>query len=629
MKQLAFLLILLTGILAQSLPAQINRDSLSRVWADERQHDTNRLEAIHYWAWDIKFEKPDSFFALAKKELEYAQRISNRFWEARALNLIGVYYYNKGDYSDAYSNFKRSLSLFIEFGDLKRVSNLNSNIGLIFREQGNYLRALEYIQQSLAINEQLKDSLGLASDYVNLANIYLDQEDYGKALDYYERSLEIKKNNNEDLSLVYNNMGAVFAKMGEEYYHLALDYYEKSLAIREETKDNIGIAVNLNNMGQMHAKLGDYEKAEKYLHKSIEFNEKLGEKSGVATAWFVLGDIANEKQDHRGAIKWCNQSLELSRQLASPPLERRACHCLYQAYKSMGQTAKALAYHEEFKLLTDSLQREELEIKLASLEFGRKILADSLANEEARLKTELAHQTELRRKSTGSTLILLAALVMLLFALAFLSRMSYFQKRSERFQDKAQELEKQQLITEIALLKTQINPHFLFNSLSILSSLVHHDADLSEKFIQQLSKSYRYILEQRDQPLVSLRTELEFIQAYTFLLKIRFENKFDISYQLEEEMKDRYKVAPLTLQLLIENAVKHNRMSAREPLVIHVGGDGAMLVVKNRMQARSTSSPSTGMGLKNIRNSYALLADCPVTAGTSGEEFVVKVPLIG
>src|SRR5690606_7262762 len=136
-----------------------------------------------------------------------------------------------------------------------------------------------------------------------------------------------------------------------------------------ETKDNIGIAVNLNNIGQMYAKLGDYEKAEKYLFKSIEFNEKLGEKSGVATAWFVLGDIANEKQDYHEAIKWCVQSLDLSRQLASPPLERRACYCHYRANNSMGRTAKALPYHEEFKLLTDSLQQEELEIKHANLEF--------------------------------------------------------------------------------------------------------------------------------------------------------------------------------------------------------------------------------------------------------------------
>ncbi|MFZ2897196.1 MAG: tetratricopeptide repeat protein [Saprospiraceae bacterium] len=626
MKPFASLLILLT--LAQFLPAQVNRDSLSRVWADETQPDTNRLEAIHYWAWDLKFEEPDSFYTLARKELGFAQSTGNKFWEARAFNLIGVYYYTKGDYAEAYTWFRRSLSLFIEFGDLKKVSNLNSNIGLIFKEQGNYLRALEYIQQSLAINEQLKDSLGLASDYVNLANIYLEQEAYNKALEYYEKSLEIKKNNNEDLSLVYNNMGAVYSRMGEEYYLQALDYYEKSLAIREENKDNIGIAVNLNNIGQLYAKLGDYEKAEKYLLSSIEFNEKLREKSGIATAWYVLGDLANEKQDHPGAVKWCNQSLELSRQLASPPLERRACYCLYRAHKSMGQTAKALAYHEEYKLLTDSLQQEELEIQLASLEFGRKVLADSLANEELRLKTELAHQTELRRKSMGSTLILLAALVLLLFALAFLSRMNYFQKSSQRFQDKAQELEKQQLITEIALLKTQINPHFLFNSLSILSSLVHHDADLSEKFIQQLSKSYRYILDQRDQSLVSLATELEFIKAYTFLLKIRFEDKFDIRYNLPEETAMRYKVAPLTLQLLIENAVKHNRMSKREPLVINVDCEDSMLLVKNRMQTRMTAPPSTGMGLDNIRNSYALLADRPVWAGVSGEEFVVKVPLI-
>ena len=99
-------------------------------------------------------------------------------------------------------------------------------------------------------------------------------------------------------------------------------------------------------------------------------------------------------------------------------------------------------------------------------------------------------------------------------------------------QARSEALEKQQLLNEIDLLKTQVNPHFLFNSLSILSSLVHVNADLSEQFIEQLARSYRYILEQKDQPLVTLRTELEFIRSYAFLLKIRFENKFDLRVDL-------------------------------------------------------------------------------------------------
>lgn len=201
--------------------------------------------------------------------------------------------------------------------------------------------------------------------------------------------------------------------------------------------------------------------------------------------------------------------------------------------------------------------------------------------------------------------------------------------RLEAMKARSEELEKQKLLNEIALLKTQVNPHFLFNSLSILSSLVHVSADLSEQFIDQLSRSYRYILEQKDYTLVALRTELEFIRSYAFLLKIRFENKFDLRIQLDQETLDTRKIAPLTLQLLIENAVKHNRMSAKEPLVVEVTTEDDILIVKNALQPRPTPEKSTGTGLKNIVSRYALLTDRLVQAGKTDDGFfVVKVPLL-
>ena len=200
--------------------------------------------------------------------------------------------------------------------------------------------------------------------------------------------------------------------------------------------------------------------------------------------------------------------------------------------------------------------------------------------------------------------------------------------RMEAMQARAVALEKQQLLNEIALLKTQVNPHFLFNSLSILSSLVRVNADLSEQFIDQLSRSYRYILEQKEQSLVTLRTELDFIRSYIFLLKIRFEHKLDVQIQVEENGLDLYRIAPLTLQLLLENAVKHNRMSGREPLLIRVVQKEDWLEVRNPFRPRGEAVYSTGVGLQNIINRYALLTGRPVWAGECEDQFLVKIPLL-
>lgn len=217
------------------------------------------------------------------------------------------------------------------------------------------------------------------------------------------------------------------------------------------------------------------------------------------------------------------------------------------------------------------------------------------------------------------------AIALSIFYLTMNTR-SYQQLKDVRL--RAERLEKEAAMSQFEALKNQLSPHFLFNSLSILTSLVHEDADLSERFVKQLSKAYRYILEQRDQALVPLATELDFIQAYTFLLQIRFENKFDVLIDVPVGSRTQYSIAPLSLQLLVENAVKHNRMSVREPLRVSIRQENEYLVVQNPMQARDQPEVSTGVGLRNITNRYSLLTDRPVHAGKINGLFVVKIPLL-
>jgi LytS/YehU family sensor histidine kinase len=192
----------------------------------------------------------------------------------------------------------------------------------------------------------------------------------------------------------------------------------------------------------------------------------------------------------------------------------------------------------------------------------------------------------------------------------------------------AEQLEKEAAQAQFAALRNQVNPHFLFNSLSILSSLVEVNAKLSVQFINRLSKAYRYILEQRDNERVPLRTELDFIDSYTFLLRIRFDERLQVRISVSDADRDRFQIAPLTLQLLVENAVKHNRMSEDEPLIVAIDREDDYLRVSNPLQLRPRSEESTGMGLTNIVNRYRLLTDKPVWVGEIDGEFVVKIPLL-
>jgi two-component system, LytTR family, sensor kinase len=252
--------------------------------------------------------------------------------------------------------------------------------------------------------------------------------------------------------------------------------------------------------------------------------------------------------------------------------------------------------------------------------------------------TEPVSPDEFRRFGLKPRLLLWNAVGRANYALTFVISISIFYlilNRKSHFRMRSMEIQSEQLMKENALaqfeaLKNQVSPHFLFNSLSILSSLVHVDANLSEKFIDQLSKAYRYILEQKDNETVSLKTELDFLNSYAFLLKIRFENKFDVKVSITDREAEKYNIAPLTLQLLIENCVKHNRMSEREPLIVTILIEGDHLVVINPVRPRTELErvASTGIGLANIKNRYQLLTESPVQIGQDGELFTVKIPLL-
>jgi len=189
-------------------------------------------------------------------------------------------------------------------------------------------------------------------------------------------------------------------------------------------------------------------------------------------------------------------------------------------------------------------------------------------------------------------------------------------------------LQKENLQSQFDVLKQQVNPHFLFNSLNVLTSLIKIEPDLAEKFSEQLSKVYRYVLENKDNELVELNTELNFLDAYIFLLNIRFVGKLVVNLDIPIESRTD-KIIPLAMQLLIENAIKHNVMSKSQPLTIDIFVDeDNYLNIINNLQERPSQIISTGVGLKNILNRYQLLNLNPPVFEKSENQFIAKIQLI-
>jgi sensor histidine kinase YesM len=188
-------------------------------------------------------------------------------------------------------------------------------------------------------------------------------------------------------------------------------------------------------------------------------------------------------------------------------------------------------------------------------------------------------------------------------------------------------LKRESLNAQLDALRTQVNPHFLFNNLNTLSSVIADDPNVAIEFVQQLSKVYRHVLEVKDEQSISLQEELDVLKAYAFLLQTRFGSHLNVIINVPEE-KLKKKIVPLSLQLLMENAIKHNIVSSDKPLNIHVYAQNGKLVVTNNLQKKNQVFESTGIGLDNIRNRYKLIVSDQVEVTENESSFTVAVPLI-
>jgi len=209
-----------------------------------------------------------------------------------------------------------------------------------------------------------------------------------------------------------------------------------------------------------------------------------------------------------------------------------------------------------------------------------------------------------------------------------LEKVQSYSKELQIKQNELLKLQRDNLQSQFEALKNQVNPHFLFNSLNVLSSLISVNQELAEKFTINLSKIYRYILDHRSEDLVSLFTELEFLNSYVFLLKSRFEEKILVEIKIDPAYLE-YKLPPLALQLLIENAIKHNVYSLKSPLRIQIFVDeNHLLNIINNFQKREKPISSTKIGLKNITDRYRYFSDEEPFFGFENTHFVARIPLL-
>ena len=216
------------------------------------------------------------------------------------------------------------------------------------------------------------------------------------------------------------------------------------------------------------------------------------------------------------------------------------------------------------------------------------------------------------------TLVVLFALVIALFIIT-----KYSFKKIRETQLKAEQLKTQNERIKFESLKAQLDPHFLFNNLNVLASLIGENSEKAEEFTLKLSDIYQYVLAQKDKNLVPLKDEITFAKNYLDLLKMRFED--GLHYSLPKQIDPDAQIPPLSLQLLLENAIKHNKISDENPLKITISNESGQVIVKNNLNLKEPNSKSYKIGLKNLEERYKLL-NSPIEITQNKNSFSLKLP---
>ncbi|MCD4833089.1 MAG: histidine kinase [Bacteroidales bacterium] len=203
----------------------------------------------------------------------------------------------------------------------------------------------------------------------------------------------------------------------------------------------------------------------------------------------------------------------------------------------------------------------------------------------------------------------------------------YYFKQWKTSLIQTEQLKRENIQSQFEALKNQIDPHFLFNSMNTIYSLIDTHPDKAKEFITKFSKTYRYVLDVKEKVVVSLKDEIEFLKSYIFLQKIRHEGNLEISINIDAQKLNNY-IPPLSLQMLVENAIKHNIISENKPLKIKIFNNSNSLIVKNNLQPKDSINESTKIGLNNLSERYKYISKKAPRFYIKDNEYIAEIPIL-
>ncbi len=499
-----------------------------------------------------------------KKALEVDKEVGmNRNIPNYIIN-IGINYYKIGKYPEAATNFKESLELYTALNNTLGISSSLKNIALVYQSQGNYPLALEYDNKALLLAKKIQDSTGISNSLNNMSIIYKFQENYDKALELLEKAMAIQKNlkNNKGIAGIKNNMASIYIRKKE--YTTAITYLNESLEINRKISAKNQIAECLNNLGSVYASLKKFDEANRYYKEAKSINLEIDSNKGLSTSYKGIAESYIQQKRYNEALSNAIKSLEIAEEMNLLDHKRDAYELLSEIYENTYQYKNAFESHQQFKVLNDSLFNKENIEKIAQLEYEYKYKQqlDSANIRELKLTKTVKDTSQNLEKSQRNYLWSIIAFLLISMVLGGI--IFYLKFRNIKAKTHS-------IIVEQKLLRSQMTPHFIFNSLSVLQGMIlNKEEKKSVVYLSKFSKLLRIILENSRDKVVPLSQELEAVENYLSLQNLENES-YTYAISVEDTIDtSSFEIPPMLIQPFVENAIEHAFTSEMEDKLIDV-----------------------------------------------------------
>ena len=500
-----------------------------------------------------------------KKAQKINEELGNEKHIPNYISSIAIIYTDIGNYEEALVNLHKAIKLYEELNNEGGVANCWNSIAMVYNNKGNYPLALEYHNKSLSLCEEINDSIGIARSLNNIGLIYEKQLQYDKALTFYQNSLTIqeRKRIKKNIAAVKRNIGNIYKNKKD--YNISIKLLKEALSINREINTSHQISDCLNDIGEIYYELGDFFNALKYYEESRDINTKNKYPLGLCISYLGLAKVYSNQKVYDKSLKNALKSKVISKKLNLKDIQRDTYDLLSVIYKNTRNYKEAYFNHEKFKILSDSIFNKKNIEKIAQLEYEYKYkqVIDSANVRELQLtKTVTVTNKNLERSQRNLLLGVIAFLVTILI----LGGIIFFLKlRNEKSKT-------QNIVIEQKLLRSQMTPHFIFNSLSVLQGMILNKEEKNAvSYLSKFSKLMRTILENSRHKTVVLSEELSAINSYMALqnlgMKPPFEYKLTVDFNVE---KTNFKIPPMLIQPFIENAIEHAFPDKKENKEINV-----------------------------------------------------------